>query len=143
MKIVSTDDRRCFSDVNVDKSLSPVSLVNKTLEDNPVYSTPIVVIAGSLRLDSHLNQHISAIFLLGISHNSLRMCLETLLMQPGIQVENVVVRLKETQRFSDRRRSNFQVTVDEKFSEPLALIDLFGFKGEKTTSSSTYMGKSN
>jgi hypothetical protein len=30
--------------------------------------------------------------------------------------------------------------VDEKFSEPLALIDLFGFKGEKTSSSSTYMG---
>jgi hypothetical protein len=32
------------------------------------------------------------------------------------------------------------VAVDEKFSEPLALIDLFGFKGEKTSSSSTYMG---
>jgi len=90
------------SDTNVDKNLSPVPLVNKTLEDNPIYSTPIVVIAG-------------------ISHNSLRMCLETLLMQPGIQIENVVV------------------TVDEKFSEPLALIDLFGFKGEKTSSSSTYM----
>jgi hypothetical protein len=42
-------------------------------------------------------------------------------MQPGIVVENVVV------------------AVDEKFSEPLALIDLFGFKGEKTSSSSTYM----
>ncbi len=27
----------------------------------------------------------------GISHNSLRMCLETLLMQPGILVENVIV----------------------------------------------------
>lgn len=34
-------------DTNVDKSLSPVPLVNKTLEDNPIYSTPIVVIAGS------------------------------------------------------------------------------------------------
>lgn len=34
----------------------------------------------------------------------------------------------------------FQVAVDEKFSEPLALIDLFGFKGEKTSSSATYMG---
>ncbi|CAF4459207.1 unnamed protein product, partial [Rotaria magnacalcarata] len=42
-------------------------------------------------------------------------------MQPGIRVENVIV------------------TVDEKFSEPLALIDLFGFRGEKTSSSSTYM----
>ena len=34
-----------------------------------------------------------------------------------------------------------QVAVDEKFSESLALIDLFGFHGEKTTSSSTYMGE--
>jgi hypothetical protein len=33
------------------------------------------------------------------------------------------------------------VAVDEKFSESLALIDLFGFHGEKTLSSSTYMGK--
>jgi hypothetical protein len=33
-----------------------------------------------------------------------------------------------------------QVAVDEKFSEPLTLIDLFGFHGEKTASSSTYMG---
>lgn len=90
------------SDANVDKSLTPVSLLNKTLEDNPIYSTPILVIAG-------------------ISYNSLRMCLETILMQPGIVVENVIV------------------TIDEKFSEPLALIDLFGFRGEKTSSSSTYM----
>ena len=37
----------------------------------------------------------------------------------------------------------FQVAVDEKFSEPLALIDLFGFKGEKTASSATYMGNAN
>ncbi|CAF1035789.1 unnamed protein product [Rotaria sp. Silwood1] len=90
------------SDANVDKSLATVSLINKTLEDNPIYSTPILVIAG-------------------ISHNSLRMCLETLLMQPGVRTENIVV------------------AVDEKFSEPLALIDLFGFRGEKTSSSSTYM----
>jgi len=34
-----------------------------------------------------------------------------------------------------------KVTIDEKFSEPLTLIDLFGFRGEKTSSSSTYMGK--
>jgi hypothetical protein len=29
--------------------------------------------------------------LLGISNNALRMCLETLLMQPGINIENVIV----------------------------------------------------
>ncbi|CAF0806787.1 unnamed protein product [Rotaria sp. Silwood1] len=90
------------SDTNIDKNLFTIPLINKTLEDNPIYSTPILVIAG-------------------ISHNSLRMCLETLLMQPGINTENVVV------------------AVDEKFAEPLALIDLFGFRGEKTSSSSTYM----
>lgn len=35
-----------FEDNNVDKNLAAVSLVNKTLEDNPIYSTPILVIAG-------------------------------------------------------------------------------------------------
>jgi hypothetical protein len=36
---------------------------------------------------------------------------------------------------------NFKVAIDEKFTESLALIDLFGFRGENTSSSSTYMGK--
>ncbi|CAF2490560.1 unnamed protein product [Rotaria sp. Silwood2] len=90
------------SDTNIDKNLFTIPLINKTLEDNPIYSTPILIIAG-------------------ISHNSLRMCLETLLMQPGINIENVIV------------------AVDEKFSEPLALVDLFGFRGEKTSNSSAYM----
>ncbi|CAF0873469.1 unnamed protein product [Didymodactylos carnosus] len=88
--------------MNVDKSLSPVALLNKTLEDNPIYSTPILIIAG-------------------ISHNSLRMCLETVLMQPGVNLQNVIV------------------AVDEKFIESLALIDLFGFHGEKIPSSNVYM----
>jgi hypothetical protein len=35
-----------LKDSNVDKNLAAVSLVNKTLEDNPIYSTPILVIAG-------------------------------------------------------------------------------------------------
>lgn len=35
-----------FKDTNVDKNLAPVPLVNRTLEDNPIYSTPILVIAG-------------------------------------------------------------------------------------------------
>ncbi|CAF3010399.1 unnamed protein product [Rotaria sp. Silwood2] len=95
-----------YSDTNVDKNLATVPLFNKTLEDNPIYSTPILAIAG-------------------ISHNSLCICLETLLMQLGIIPENVIV------------------TVNEKFSESLALIDLFGFRGAKTASSSTYMGNYN
>lgn len=36
-----------FIDINVDKSLSPIPLINKTLENNPIYATPILVIAGS------------------------------------------------------------------------------------------------
>ena len=35
-----------FEETNVDKSLSAVPLLNRTLEDNPIYSTPILVIAG-------------------------------------------------------------------------------------------------
>jgi hypothetical protein len=38
------------SDINVDRSLLTVPLINKTLEDNPVYATPILVVAGSLLL---------------------------------------------------------------------------------------------
>ena len=76
-----------FKDANVDKNLSPVPLLNRTLEDNPIFTTPILVIAGSfLQLKCWVST-----FRLGISHNSLRMCLETLLMQPGILVENVIV----------------------------------------------------
>jgi hypothetical protein len=61
-------------------------------------------------------------------------------MQPGIVVENVVVCIEYHCSQSSSVCVVFQVAVDEKFSEPLALIDLFGFKGEKTSSSSTYMG---
>ena len=77
---------------------------------------------------------------LGISHNSLRMCLETLLMQPGINSDNVLVCL-EILHFNANTDFWFQVAVDEKFSEPLTLIDLFKFRGIKTSSSSVYMGK--
>jgi hypothetical protein len=37
---------KLFLDTNVDKNLVAVPLVNKTLEDNPIYSTPILIIAG-------------------------------------------------------------------------------------------------
>ncbi|CAF1025761.1 unnamed protein product [Adineta steineri] len=90
------------SDANIDKHLIAVPLLNKTLEDNPMYSTPILIIAG-------------------ISHDALRMCLETILMQPGINNENVIV------------------AIDEKFAESHQLISLFGFKSEKISNSSSYM----
>ena len=77
-----------FKDTNVDKNLIAIPLLNKTMEDNPIYSTPILVIAGLFQLIFYISFYFE---ILGISHNSLRMCLETLLMQPGIRVENVVV----------------------------------------------------
>jgi hypothetical protein len=43
-----------FEDTNVDKNLAAVALVNKTLEDNPIYSTPILVIAGLFQLIFYL-----------------------------------------------------------------------------------------
>lgn len=46
--------RNCFyllEDKNIDKSLLSIPLINKTLEDNPIYSTPILVIAGLFLLD--------------------------------------------------------------------------------------------
>ena len=82
-----------FKDTNVDKNLAPVGLLNNTLEDNPIYSKPILVIAGWFLF--FLNFIGNFYFdILGISHNSLRMCLETLLMQPGIRAENVIVCLQ-------------------------------------------------
>lgn len=55
-----------------------------------------------------------------MSHNSLRMTLETLIMQPGIRVENVFV------------------CLDEKLSELASLVDLFGFQYIKIESSFNY-----
>ncbi len=36
---------------NIDKPLRPAPLINKTLEDHPVYTTPIVIIAGKLQIN--------------------------------------------------------------------------------------------
>jgi hypothetical protein len=76
-------------------------IINKTLEDHPVYATPIMVIGA-------------------MSHNSLRMTLETLIMQPGIRSENVYV------------------CLDEKMNELASLVDLFGFQYVKIESSFSY-----
>ena len=46
MYAIGWEDFVSFKDANVDKNLAAVSLVNKTLEDNPIYSTPILVVAG-------------------------------------------------------------------------------------------------
>ncbi len=90
----------CSSD-NVDKPLKPAPIINKTLEDHPVYNTPIYIIGG-------------------MSHNSLRMTLETVIMQPGIRPDLVYV------------------CVDEKLTEQIGLIELFGFQYLNIKSSFSY-----
>lgn len=91
----------CTSE-NIDKPLLPAPIINKTLEEHPVYNTPIMVVGA-------------------MSHNALRMTLETLIMQPGIRTENVYV------------------CVDEKLSELESLIELFGFQYVMIESSFSYM----
>jgi hypothetical protein len=56
-----------------------------------------------------------------MSHNSLRMTLETIIMQPGIDPKLVYV------------------CLDEKMDELASLVDLFGFNYLKVSSSFTYM----
>lgn len=91
----------CVSE-NIDKQLKPAPIINKTLEDHPVYNIPIVIVGG-------------------ISHNSLRMTLETVIMQPGIKPENVYV------------------CLDEKLSEHASLVDLFEFQYVRIPSSFNYV----
>lgn len=81
--------------------MSAAPLINKTLEDHPVYNTPILVIGA-------------------MSHNSLRMTLETVIMQPGIRPDLVYV------------------CLDEKLDELASLVDLFGFQYVKIKSSFNY-----
>ena len=59
-------------------------------------------------------------FFEGMSHNSLRMTLETIIMQPGIRPELVFV------------------CLDEKLEEQASLVDLFGFQYVKLKSSYNY-----
>lgn len=86
---------------NIDKPLIAAPIINKTLEEHPVYNTPIMVVGA-------------------MSHNSLRMTLETLIMQPGIRIENVYV------------------CLDEKLTELESLVELFGFQYIMIESSFNY-----
>jgi hypothetical protein len=107
---------------NIDKPLRPAPVINKTLEDHPVYSTPIVIIAG--KFDSFFTlEQFKIIFmekLIAMSHNSLRMTLETVVMQPGIKPELVYV------------------CIDEKLDELASLVELFHFQYVKIESSFNY-----
>jgi hypothetical protein len=56
-----------------------------------------------------------------MSHNSLRMTLETIIMQPGVDPKLVYV------------------CLDEKMDELASLVDLFGFNYVRVASSVSYM----
>ncbi|ELU14958.1 hypothetical protein CAPTEDRAFT_220050 [Capitella teleta] len=91
----------CETD-HVDEALSPAPLTDKALERHKIFQVPIVVIPG-------------------LNHNAVRMQLETLLLNPGIQPDMVIV------------------MYDEKFSEPASLAELFGFKAAALASSTKYI----
>jgi hypothetical protein len=90
----------CGTD-NYDRPIEPAPIINRTLESHPVFNTPILIIGG-------------------MSHNSLRMTLETVIMQPGIKPELVFV------------------CIDEKLYEHVNLVDLFSFNSVLLKSSFNY-----
>ena len=63
----------CLAD-HIDELLTPAPLADKALENHAIFQVPIIIIPG-------------------LNHNAVRMQLETLLMNPGIKPEMVVVRL--------------------------------------------------
>jgi beta-1,2-N-acetylglucosaminyltransferase len=85
-------------EVHIDDAITPAPLHNKSMEGHQIFNIPILIIAG-------------------LSHNSLRLCLETLLRQPGIQQKNVLV------------------TFDENYPESEALAHLFGVESTSVSSS--------
>ena len=81
--------------------IKPVGLVDENLETNPVFHSPIIIVPG-------------------LNHNALVKTMETTVMQPGVNLENVIV------------------AWDEKFPEHADLAGLFGFKNSSLTSSKSY-----
>ena len=60
--------------------------------------------------------------MIGLSHNSLRLCLDTLLAQSGIRPKNVIV------------------AYDENYAENGQLAKLYGFNSTAVNASASYMG---
>ncbi|CAH1783634.1 unnamed protein product [Owenia fusiformis] len=85
----------------IDEPMAAATLSDPSLEGNAIFDVPIVVIPG-------------------LNHNALRMQLETILMQPGIQPKNV------------------HVMYDEKFDESAALTNVFGYNAVSLSSSVKY-----
>ena len=86
----------------VDKpAIKPVSLLDENLQKNPIYHSPIIIIPG-------------------LNHNALIKTMETTIMQPGVDLNNVVI------------------AWDEKFPEHADVADLFKFKNLTLPSSRSY-----
>ncbi|XP_064633675.1 protein O-linked-mannose beta-1,2-N-acetylglucosaminyltransferase 1-like [Lineus longissimus] len=94
-----------FCDVNrVDEPLRPAPLTDRVLQGHAISAVPIVVIPG-------------------MNYNGLRMLLETVLMQPGVDPKMVLV------------------TYDEKFYECAELAKVFDFIPIKLNSSGSYIAQ--
>ncbi|XP_013395204.1 protein O-linked-mannose beta-1,2-N-acetylglucosaminyltransferase 1 [Lingula anatina] len=85
----------------LDEALTPAPLSDKALEGSAIFKVPIVIVPG-------------------LSPVSLRKLLDTVLMQPGLNPQYVVV------------------MCDEKFPEQEALGALYGFKVQRLSSSTKY-----
>uniref|UniRef100_A0A914X295 ILEI/PANDER domain-containing protein n=1 Tax=Plectus sambesii TaxID=2011161 RepID=A0A914X295_9BILA len=88
-------------DIRLDDVLVPTPLANKSRENDPIFKAPIMIAAG-------------------LSHNALRMCLETVLKQEGLDPKMVLV------------------AYDEIYSEAGALSQLFGFRSIAINATSSY-----
>lgn len=83
----------------IDNPLKPIPLANSDLANHEIFKIPILIIAG-------------------LAHNSLRLCLETVIRQPGINPDRVLV------------------TYDENYPEAASLTKLFKFRTHAIVNSS-------
>ena len=91
----------CDSSFVDNRPIKPVGLLDERLQNNPVYQSPVVIIPG-------------------LNHNALVKTMETTIMQPGVNLNNVII------------------AWDEKFPEHADLASLFGFKNMSLPSSRSY-----
>ncbi|KAK2188800.1 hypothetical protein NP493_121g04006 [Ridgeia piscesae] len=87
---------------HIDEALTPSPLVEKNMEKHAIFQVPVIVIPG-------------------LNHNAVRMQLETLLLNPGLNPSMVTV------------------MCDQKFTEPCTLARVFHFSTYNLTSSTKYI----
>ena len=108
-----------FAADHIDEQLRPVALpsISERIND-PIFNVPLLIVAGI----RHHFFFCDRFLFIGLSMNPLRLCLETVLRQPGIN------------------QSMVTVSYDEQYREAAELIQLFGFRTMALNSSSSYSG---